>query len=437
MIEIVKEKELPKNFCQIGERESNRRIYIEDYVITYLRQMADTMQDDMRVFILYGRKEIIEYLPTYFVCGALEATDISFYERNLIDEHDWHHINEKAAKFFPDLSILGWAVISKKEIGENREQIDLTWRQFFREDQQMFYYACTTELTEDLYCFESGQLKKQQGYYVYYDKNEAMQNYMLSARPEEKEDGDYSCKGAPETGNDHATRQFRSIIQEKKEEIHHRRTMSFLYAASSVLVMVIMIIGITMLNNYEKMEHMEHAISELSGQVEDGFAESASKEDSVEDAVVLAESTASLQKKEEQFKDEKVQQSEQKQGETAQTIEQAQGEIAQAVERTQQKEAQVPEQAQEIDANPQPENAETSKEDGPQPENTEPSKQVQTPQVAEASANYTVYEVQKGDTLVKISLTFYGTDAMVDEICALNKITNKDTILYGEKIYLP
>ena len=32
--------DLPKNVRQIGEPEENRKIYIEDYVITYLKRFA-------------------------------------------------------------------------------------------------------------------------------------------------------------------------------------------------------------------------------------------------------------------------------------------------------------------------------------------------------------------------------------------------------------
>ncbi len=47
------------------------------------------------------------------------------------------------------------------------------------------------------------------------------------------------------------------------------------------------------------------------------------------------------------------------------------------------------------------------------------------------------YVIQKGDTLIGISKSHYGTDAWVSEICKLNHIVNPDDIYFGQKILLP
>lgn len=47
------------------------------------------------------------------------------------------------------------------------------------------------------------------------------------------------------------------------------------------------------------------------------------------------------------------------------------------------------------------------------------------------------YIVQEGDTMTKISMMFYQTESMVDEICALNDINDKDIIICGQELQLP
>lgn len=47
------------------------------------------------------------------------------------------------------------------------------------------------------------------------------------------------------------------------------------------------------------------------------------------------------------------------------------------------------------------------------------------------------YTVRRGDNLAAISRRFYGSDEMVAEICALNKIKNPDQIVPGQNILLP
>ena len=64
----------------------------------------------------------------------------------------------------------------------------------------------------------------------------------------------------------------------------------------------------------------------------------------------------------------------------------------------------------------------------------------QTPESKPASgssAELISYTVQRGDTLIGICVKRYGSDTRVSEICSLNNIENPDDIKVGEKIFLP
>ena len=421
MIEIVSERKIekdenpgfPKNIRQIGDRETNRRIYIEDYVMTYIKQLQESMQEEQRVLILYGRQEMIDQIPAWFINGAIETQPQPFYDTTLIDEHDWHEINQKAAKYFPGLSVLGWTVIGQGDVEEYMDMIELTWHQFFRQDQQIFLYSGLLEQTEEVYCFQNGRLIRQAGYFIYYERNEKMQNYMLGVCEEEEE----GCRGSEtcsiETGNDRATRKFRTIVQEKKEEIHRKRTMSFLYAVSSVLALVIMVIGITMLNNYEKMEHMETTLQKLSGQVEDGFAKKAEARQAV--AMEYKDDAP----KEEKEKEKTVSSN------TVVCASVSENRVGNRMEQSVQTER-VVEEIQKEPAEPVREEAKTK-----------PEKPEQTEQKVQETTSYSTYVIKRGDTLQKICIRFYGDDARVPELCQINQIKNKDKIRYGQKLLLP
>ena len=60
-----------------------------------------------------------------------------------------------------------------------------------------------------------------------------------------------------------------------------------------------------------------------------------------------------------------------------------------------------------------------------------------SPQVQEALARPESYQVQKGDSLIAISRRFYGTDEKVIEICRLNNIKDPNQIQPGQNILLP
>lgn len=60
----------------------------------------------------------------------------------------------------------------------------------------------------------------------------------------------------------------------------------------------------------------------------------------------------------------------------------------------------------------------------------------ETPTV-EAVSQPTHYTIQRGDTLIGISLRNYGSNSKVSEICSLNGITDPDDIKIGQEILLP
>ena len=47
--------ELPKNITQIGEVDKHCRIYVEDYVVSYIKQINGMAQNKDIAIALYGR----------------------------------------------------------------------------------------------------------------------------------------------------------------------------------------------------------------------------------------------------------------------------------------------------------------------------------------------------------------------------------------------
>ena len=63
--------ELPKNITQIGEIDHSCRIYVEDYVISYIKQVNVHARDKTMAVAVYGeRKEEagVSYLFLYGAC---------------------------------------------------------------------------------------------------------------------------------------------------------------------------------------------------------------------------------------------------------------------------------------------------------------------------------------------------------------------------------
>lgn len=406
MIEVVKEGKMPKNIRQIGQVSGNQRVYLEDYVITYLKQIP-TSGETMRVIILYGKKEMMGDELCWFVNGAIGAEKDFFMEKTVIDQESWQHVNEMAERFFPELTVLGWAIAGSDSTKEIEEQILRTQKQFFRPDQKLYFEYNTEEKEEYVYLFEKGKMRQQSGYYIYYERNECMQNYMVSLRAAERHPEEFEA--------DRAAHQFREVVSEKKQELHRRRSATLMTCVSLVLMLVIMVIGVTMLNNYEKMQNMEQVLYQISGKIDRGAeAEEAAE---MEDVQAQAEEVAEMEDVQTQAE---AQPQEENEPEAAGVVTaEAAGEEADAEK--------VAEAAPSVSREELAQAGQASDENQLQEESD----------AAPVAAEPITYVIQRGDTLAKICMKYYGNLSNIDKICEMNSIENKDNILYGQKILLP
>ena len=92
-----KEKEkrdFPRNIRQIGDPGKEKRIYLEDYAVAYLREVKGA--------VLFGELVRIKGARCYFISGAVEVPEGDFSEEN------WNYVTEEAGKSFEGLSVIGW-----------------------------------------------------------------------------------------------------------------------------------------------------------------------------------------------------------------------------------------------------------------------------------------------------------------------------------------
>ena len=403
--------DLPKNVRQIGEPEENRKIYIEDYVITYLKRFAKEEPLGSRIAVLLGDSERMGGIPYLFIRSAVALKELEYSEGGIpFTDEVWAEVYSAVKEYFPAQDILGWFLSVPgypMELDPGLARIHVNC---FGGVDKVLLAAEPTDGDEDFFAYENGRLTRQKGYYIFYEKNEAMQRFMIDT-------GDGESIDEKEQFEDRAIKSFRAIVQEKKDISGQKRVMTFLYTASTFLVMVVLVIGITLINNYEKMEGLEMALSDISRTLESQEAEEALAEtENVDAGPTAAEPTAA----------------EPTATEPAAT-EPAAAEV-QPAEEAEQEAAEKPEQeaAGEFE---QGSGEESGQEEPKAAEQEEPQQEAQ-----EAAAEDTIpetYTVQKGDTLLGISRRIYGRDDQIDAICSLNGIDDSDRILAGQKLLLP
>ncbi len=417
---------LPKNVRQIGRIEEHFKVYIEDYVVTFLNQLTSKDLSKVRAAVLCG--EVIHGSTDYlFISGAIYVEEIQMSDRGIqFNDMVWRRIYENMKEYFDTLEVVGWCISVPGYPVEMTAELRKTHINHFSGKNKIVIVKEPISKEEGFFYYEEGRMKRLSGYYVYYERNRMMQTYMIEHNPiKEKE----HIQKEEEINT--ATRQFRNLVKEKAEKNQKvnktKKSGSFLYSFSSVLVIVVLIIGITMMNNYDKMKHMEESLALLTknsvSQVMErkGFGvsdeESQEKKDLVNETdIQFATGNVEKSQKEEttdSFSDNQLLRS----VSGVETEGVADGTLQDAEEENQEEDNQVVEEDNQV-VEAESQEIVVVEEEQPVQEN-----------------NY--YVVQEGDTLAQIAIDVYRNKNKVSEICQVNNIDNVDKIFVGQKILLP
>lgn len=196
---------LPKNIRQVGSPRGRHRIYLEDYVYTYLRSEAKNHEKCAVVFL--GKSQVVKDIRYTFVSGVVECSAAVFQWENIcLDESFWDYIYKEQKQFFSEMEIVGWALGKAGQAMELTPAVEAAHRKYFAGRDKILMLLDILEGEELFFVYEQGYLQKREGYYIYYEKNLAMQNYMIYKREEEMRLAELKCS---ETGEDETEESIR------------------------------------------------------------------------------------------------------------------------------------------------------------------------------------------------------------------------------------
>lgn len=249
----------PRNIKQIGEVSSDKKIYIEDYAFTYINSIAYNNPSDSQAGVLLGENQTDGDEKCVFIKGIIKAKLGTEVEEKGVyfNESVWNGIYSDVEKYFPDLSVVGWFAAIPEVTPERMMKLKKIHLDNFAGTMKTFYLIDTVEKEENFYLYENGELKKQKGYVCFYERNYEMQEYMLERRE----------RKSSEDGPDKVMKSIRNIIREKEELHEQKKNARFMYGVSTFMVIVILVIGINLMNNYQKMKKFDKSISSLMVQM--------------------------------------------------------------------------------------------------------------------------------------------------------------------------
>lgn len=239
-------------------------------------------------------------------------------------------------------------------------------------------------------------------FYIYYDQNEEMQNYLIAWNSKRHEP--QTAKTGRREPADNAAKLGRLAQAYNKESARVSLVWGAMNVLSLSLVVCVIAYGIISLNSYGKMQSMQESIDYCMTFVSENL-----EKNNQSDVVKTEKIVATTAKPQEQAAEIPTQQP-----------------SDQLVEPSNASTVEVPTVQQE----PETQEPEVQVPDVQQPETQQPIQSINT-----SVPQY--YVVQQGDTLGHICWSLYGDYSRIQEICELNGLENPDNILYGQRLLLP
>lgn len=392
-------RQLPKNVRQIGNVSDSSKIYVEDYVDTFFNQLCEKADQKPVGAFLIGEIVQEEEEDYIYVQGAIQMKELIQKGRDVfVNENTWKNACETCKEYFGNAEILGWFLATTGQPLEVNHNIVKVHQKLFPREKSIFIIKEAREKEEKYFIHKYKDLMECQGHYVFYEKNVEMQDYMIASR---KKMG----MTPSEIIEDTVTKNFRSVIREKMDKGDQKTRSRYVYAFSTFLVLLVLVIGVTMINNYDKMRDAGLSLSQLGDGASDLEDEEVVEtignivQSEMEDDTEGTEAPTDQEQLETLPEDETF-------TENQETLEGQEGQA---------------ENPSENETEGQTENQEGSTSEEPQND----------------SETAEVYTVQKGDTLAVISRKIYGDSSKVKEICELNGLEDGNLIFIGQKLMLP
>ncbi|MBQ8822493.1 MAG: LysM peptidoglycan-binding domain-containing protein [Lachnospiraceae bacterium] len=153
--------ELPKNITQIGETDKNSKIYMEDYVVSYIKQQSRKAAGKQMGVALYGKQNKEENMSYYFIYGACKVNYISKEVRHLS--------------------------------GAQLQEAERIRKSNFEEYLFLGYCILDGEPVEGIHLYENEICRYIKGYACFYEKNDSMLSFMVENREKEYTPEQVSC----------------------------------------------------------------------------------------------------------------------------------------------------------------------------------------------------------------------------------------------------
>lgn len=481
--------QIPKNVMQIGEVNAHTKIYMEDYVHTFLERRAKPEE-----YLVFGKREEHGDVLYYFMYGVEKKTDwergsypyFKRYDRIGTIEGTAGNLTFRPVRgagirldgyfvFYEQNEDMQSYMIVAQEAeniaGNEEKEAVMEAVRIHREQRQ-----------KELESAQTGQERRTEAESTFGEETHAhREGEDREEMPSKRRSENGAGPGRRQSVSLHAGRRDGTVhtLQRKAKKnaaflfgrrkkgsgrtwtmpsgsfLHNLNIPDLCRGGSMILLLILVVMGLTSLNRYPDMKAVLNLFSDAAhktgemkegkddrnpetgltveeatvGQEESGqVAEATMDETETEEALALAEDGKirwTIGQQEEQGIQQEAEVSE------AETPKPPAGQRDEEERASEETTGSVAEQ--QTEAVGQEEEEQTTR----APETSLAEAESEEESVTQAIARPVSYVVKKGDSLAGIARKFYGNASMVNEICQVNQIENPDQIHPGQNILLP
>ena len=247
---------LPKNIRQIGDTDQVVRLYVEDYVNTYLKRLYPAGNQTLRVGLLLGNTENYDGTPYIFIDGAIEMEDVEVSgEKVEFSENAWKKAYRGIEESFPKRTVQGWFICGTPSSQLSPLNYWKLHNQYFNGKNKLMYLNHGLEGEEAVYVTSEDGFYRLKGHCIYYERNQMMQDYMVTRK---------DVRRVESGSHEKVIKDFRQRMTVRKEQADAGRHMSgILGTACGVLTVAVLAGGVVLVNNYHKMRQMETVLTSV------------------------------------------------------------------------------------------------------------------------------------------------------------------------------
>lgn len=399
---------LPRNIRQIGLAAEDYRIYMEDYVYTFLVRLART-EDSLgeaktRVAVLTGNLKWRSQTAYLFIKGAIIAEEMEAAPDHIdFSENQWKQIQEAQKEYFEDQEIVGWFFSQPQLLLKVSEVMSKVHMKHFGGEKVLMLME-PQEREDAFFRYENNEMVRLGGYYLYYEKNPGMQTYMIDKNEELQPE-------PQEKYEDQAVKDFRKIIADKKETRKEPAAPSvFSYGLTACLAIAVLSVGVNFYRGYQKTTQPGTDAATVSSVIVEEVTPSptARAEETVTPTIreEISPTPMAAKKVGTETKSDKTEQ-----------VPAAKVENTESADKTEQIYQQEADERK----------AKKRVREAAEKENRE----------AASDTTHESYVIQPGDTLFQICMDRYGSAEAISQICQLNGISADEIIYPGQVIVLP